>query len=102
MLKNKSLFLALIYALLFSAAVCTVFYGGHMKYITHVYFIGLLFMLTFVYAAVWFKRKEVHQGEVGGREAGKDGLLFVVLVTFFLVVFQVLFYEISFREYKVN
>jgi len=99
---NKSVILAFIYAVLFSALVCFVFYGNHIKYITHAYLIGLLFMLPFVYAAVWFQKRDVYQGEIGGRVAGKEGVKFVVIATLFLVVFQIVFFETSFKEYKIN
>ncbi len=102
MFKNKIVALALVYALLFSAAVCMVFYGNHVKYITHVYLIGLLAMFPFVYAAIWFQRKDVHDGEIGGKDAGKEGIRFVVITTFFLIIFQIVFFENVFKEYKIN
>ena len=102
MLKNRSLLLALIYALLFSAMVSFVFYGDHVKYITHVYFAGLLGLFPFVYLAILFAKKERPDGEIEGKEAAKEGFRFVLLATFFLIIFQVVFFEISFREFKIN
>lgn len=99
---TKPVLLAIFYTLLFATAVCVVFYGNHIKYITHVYLIGLLCMFPFVYAAVWFQRKDVHDGEIGGKDAGKEGLKFVVMTTLFLVIFQAVFFIASFRDYKVN
>lgn len=102
MFKNKSLLLAVIYTLLFSALICFVFYGNHVKYITQAYLLGLIGLFPFVYAAIWVHRKDVHEGDIGGRDAGKEGLKFVVLVTLLLVVFQIIFFETSFKEYKIN
>ncbi|MGZ3865088.1 MAG: DUF4199 family protein [Bacteroidia bacterium] len=100
MFKNKTLLLALVYTLLFAAVVCVVFYGDHVKYITHAYFAGLLGIFPFVYAAIWFARKQ--QGEIGGKEAAREGFRFVLLATLFLIVFQIVFFETSFREFKIN
>ena len=99
---SKPVILAFVYAVLFSALVSFVFYGDHIKYIGKAYFLGLLGMLPFVYAAVWFQRRDIHEGEIGGKEAGKEGIKFVVIATLFLIVFQIIFFETSFREYKVN
>jgi len=101
MQKNSSFILALIYSLLFAATVCIVFYGDHISYITHAYLIGLLFMLPFIYAAIWQKRKQ-NGGIIGGRDAVKEGLRFVIAATLFMSLFQVIFFELDFREYKIN
>ncbi len=101
MQKNTTVFLALIYSLLFAAAVCFFFYGDHVQYITYPYLVGLLFMLPFIYAAIFLKRKN-EGGLLGGRPAFKEGLKFVVIATLFMALFQVLFFEFSFREYKIN
>jgi hypothetical protein len=101
MLKHKSLTVAAIYALLFSALICFVFYRNHVNYITHAYFLGLLGLFPFVYIAVWLARSD--RGEqISGRDAGKEGIRFVVMVTLLLVVFQIIFFEVSFKEYKIN
>ncbi|MGZ3902030.1 MAG: DUF4199 domain-containing protein, partial [Bacteroidia bacterium] len=94
--------LALVYALLFSVAVCLVFYGNHFKYITHVYFAGLLGLFPFVYLTIWLARKDRPEGEIGGKEAAKEGFRFILVATFFLIIFQIGFFEASFREFKIN
>jgi len=100
MQKNTSFLLAFIYSLLFAATVCLVFYGDRVKYITHAYLIGLLFMLPFVFWTVWLKRKR--EGVLSGRDAVKEGLRFVVAATLFMALFQVIFFEMDFKEYKIN
>lgn len=102
MQKNKTLIIAFIYSLLFSAAVCVVFYGDHVKYITHVYLIGLLCMFPFLFTAVYFERKDNFDNEIGGRAASKLGLKFVVMATLFLMLFQTVFFTVSFKDYKIN
>jgi hypothetical protein len=102
MFKNKSVVLALVYALLFSGLICFVFYGNHVKYITHAYLLGLVGSFPFVYAAIWLARNDFPAGEMGGKEAAKEGFRFVLLATFFLVIFQIGFFEASFREFKIN
>jgi len=102
MQKNKPVIIALIYSILFSASVCFVFYGDHIKYLTHVYLIGLLCMLPFLYYAVLLQKKNVYKGDMSGRIAGREGLRFVVAATFFLILFQVVFFETSFKAYKIN
>lgn len=101
MQKNTSVFLALIYSVLFAATVSFVFYGGHVEYITHAYLIGLLLMLPFIYTAVWLKRKR-EGGLLAGRDGVKEGLRFVVAATLFMALFQVIFFETGFHDYKVN
>jgi hypothetical protein len=102
MQKNKPFILAFIYAALFISGVCVVFYGHHIQYITHAYLIGLLLMMPFVFASIWFQKRDIYHGEIGGRVAAKEGLKFVVAATLFLVLFQAIFFEISFREFKIN
>jgi hypothetical protein len=99
--KNAPFLLALLYSVLFAAAVCIVFYGGYVQYITHVYLIGLLFMLPFIFATVWLKRKRMG-GVLGGREGVKEGLRFVIAATLYMSLFQVIFFELDFKEYKIN
>ncbi len=100
MQKNAPFLLALVYSILFAATVCTVFYGGYVKYITHAYLIGLLFMAPFIYFTIQLKRKR--EGGIGGREAVKEGLRFVVAATLYMALFQVIFFEMDFKEYKIN
>ena len=102
MQKNKTFILAFIYAVLFAAAVCFIYYNNHIKYITHVYLIGLLCMFPFLYAAVYYDKKDNYDGEIGGKVAGKSGFKFVVTATLFLMLFQTVFFVTSFKEYKIN
>lgn len=101
MQKNAPFLLALLYSVLFALTVCIVFYGGYVQYITHAYLIGLLFMLPFIFFAVWLKRKRMG-GFLSGREGVKEGLRFVVAATLYMALFQVIFFELDFKEYKIN
>jgi hypothetical protein len=100
MQKNTPFFLAFIYSVLFAATVCFVFYGGHITYITHAYLIGVLGMFPFIYGSIWMKRRR--DGFLAGREGVKEGLRFVVAATLFMVLFQVIFFEMDFKAYKIN
>lgn len=99
--KNTPFILALVYSVLFAATVCIVFYGGHIQYITHAYLIGLVLMAPFIYASIFLKRKRM-AGVLAGREAVKEGLRFVVAATIYMCLFQVIFFEMDFREYKIH
>lgn len=101
-MKKIPVLLACLYSLLFIAAVCFVFYGGQTKYITHVYLIGLMLMLPFIFAAIYFQRERSYNGLISGREAVREGLIFTVTATVILIVFQAVFYQISFHDFKVN
>ncbi len=100
MQKNTPFFLGLIYSVLFAATVCIVFYGGHIQYLTYAYLIGTLCMFPFIYMAVLMKRNR--DGVLAGRDAVKEGLRVVLAATIFMVLFQVIFFRMDFREYKVN
>lgn len=100
MQKNAPFITGFVYALLFAAGVCFVFYGGHVTYITHAYLVGLLCMLPFVFYVVWSKRKR--DGGLAGREGAKEGMRFVLAATIFMALFQVVFFQVDFKEYKIN
>lgn len=99
--KNAPFLLALLYSVLFAIAVCIVFYGGYVQYITHVYLIGLAFMMPFIFLAVWLRRRRMG-GVLGGREGLREGLRFVVAATLYMALFQVIFFQLDFKEYKIN
>jgi hypothetical protein len=41
-------------------------------------------------------------GFLSGRDAVKEGLRFVVAATIYMSLFQVIFFEMDFRDYKIN
>lgn len=101
MQKNTAFIFGGIYSLLFAAVVSFVFYGKHEHYITHAFLIGWLLMAPFIYGVIYMKRQR-DGGMLAGREGVKEGLRFVIVVIVLLSLFQVLFFENGFRDYKVN
>ena len=99
---QKPFVVALVYSLLFIATICFTFYGGHTQYITHAYLIGLVCMLPFVFIAILWQRQTVYGGIISGKVAVKEGLKFVLVATLILIVFQTVFFEKSFRNFKAN
>ena len=59
-------------------------------------------MFPFLFLAVYLEKRDLHAGQIGGKVAGKAGLKFVVTATMFLVLFQAIFFETTFKEYKIN
>ncbi|MBS1647714.1 MAG: DUF4199 domain-containing protein [Bacteroidetes bacterium] len=102
MINKKTIIAALIYTLLFATGVCVAFYGTGAKYITHAYLLGVLCMLPFVFGIIWWQRQSTYGGIISGKSALKEGLKFVVFVTLLLLIFQIVFFEVSFKEYKIQ
>jgi hypothetical protein len=99
---QKPFLVALVYSLLFIASICFVFYGGHSQFITHAYLLGLVSMLPFVFVTIFWQRQTVYGGTISGKNAIKEGLKFVLITTLMLIVFQSVFFEKSFHDFKTN
>lgn len=99
---QKPFLVALLYSVLFIATVCFVFYGGYPKYITHAYLLGLICMLPFAFLTIFWQRQTVYGGTISGKNAVKEGLKFVLVTTLLLIVFQSVFFEASFKNFKIN
>lgn len=101
-MNRRLVIYSLVYSLLVIASISITFYGGYIKQLNVVYFLTLIVMFPFVLAYLWQLRNNEGGGFIGGREAVKEGLKFVMLSTVILCLFQAAFFEMDFKDYKVN
>jgi hypothetical protein len=100
---NKRLILfSSLYIIFTIAAICISFYGGYIKQLNLIYFLTLLSFLPFVFVFLLQLRNKDNGGIISGRDAMKQALKMVLLSTFLLTLFQIVFFEMDFRDYKIN
>ena len=100
---NKRLILfSLLYVAFTIVAICISFYGGYIKQLNLIYFLTLLFFLPFVFIYLLQIRNKENGGVISGRVAMEQALKMVMLSTLLLTIFQVVFFELDFKEYKIN
>jgi hypothetical protein len=100
---NKRLILfSSLYIIFTIAAICISFYGGYIKQLNLIYFLTLLSFLPFVFVFLLQLRNKENGGVISGRYAMKQALKMVLLSTFLLTLFQIVFFEMDFRDYKIN
>lgn len=101
-MNPKSFLYPVIYSSLLIIATCITFYGGFINYINTVTIIGWLMIIPFCVLAMLYAKKEMYNGNIGGKDAVKEGLKFVVFSTVILVIFQVIFFTLDFKAYKIH
>ncbi|MES2566453.1 MAG: DUF4199 domain-containing protein [Bacteroidota bacterium] len=101
-MNPKSFLYPIIYSALIIIATCITFYGGFIKYINTVTILGWLLIIPFCVLAMLYAKKEMYQGNIGGKDAVKEGLKFIVFSTIILVIFQCIFFTLDFKAYKIN
>jgi len=101
-MNAKSFIFPAIYSSLVIAATCITFYGGYINHINKVTIIGWLLIIPFCVAAMIYAKKNIYQNIIGGKDAVKEGLIFIVFSSIILVVFQAIFFELDFKAYKVH
>lgn len=101
-MNPKSFLYPAIYSSLLIIATCITFYGGFINYINTVTIIGWLMIIPFCVLAMLYAKKEMYNGNIGGKDAVKEGLKFVVFSTVILVIFQVIFFTLDFKVYKIH
>jgi hypothetical protein len=100
---NKRLILfSSLYTVFTIVAICISFYGGYIKQLNLIYFLTLLSFLPFVFVFLLQLRNKDNGGIISGRDAMKQALKMVLLSTFLLTLFQIVFFEMDFRDYKIN
>lgn len=98
----KSFLFPVIYSALCIGAMCFTFYGGHIEKINTVAIIGWLLIIPFTVLAMLYAKKTMYNNYMSGRDATKEGLKFIIFSTIILLVFQSIFFELDFKEYKIN
>ena len=101
-MKLKSFLFPTIYSALCIISISVAFYGGHSKYINTISIISWLLIIPFCVMAMVYAKKTMYAGNIGGRDAVKEGLTFIVLSTLILVIFQSAFFTLGFKDYKIN
>lgn len=98
----KSFLFPVIYSTLLIIATCITFYGGFTQHINQVTIIGWLLIIPFCVLAMLYSKKVNYNDNIGGKNAVKEGLKFIVLSTIILVIFQAVFFTLDFKAYKIN
>jgi hypothetical protein len=98
----KTFLFPLIYSTLLIAATCITFYGGFATYINQVTIIGWLLIVPFCVASMIYSKKTIYHNTIGGKDAVKEGLKFVIFSTVILVIFQSIFFTLDFKAYKID
>lgn len=98
----KSFLFPVTYSSLLIIATCITFYGGFTQYINKVTIIGWLLIIPFCVFAMLYSKKVNFNGNIGGKDAVKEGLKFIIFSTIILVIFQAIFFTLDFKDYKVN
>lgn len=101
-MSPKTFLYPVIYSLLVIVATCVTFYSGFTKYINTVTIIGWLLIIPFCVLAMLYAKKEFYHNNIGGKDAVKEGLKFIVFSTVILVIFQCVFFTLDFKAYKIN
>lgn len=101
-MNPKSFVFPSLYSALVIIATCVTFYGGYINHINKITIIGWLLIIPFCVVAMIYAKKVIYQGNIGGKDAVKEGLKFIVFSTLILVVFQAIFFTLDFKAYKVD
>lgn len=101
-MNTKTYIFPAIYSSLVILATCITFYGGYINHINKVTIIGWLMIVPFCVTAMIYAKKNIYQGNIGGKDAVKEGLKFIIFSTVILVVFQAIFFTLDFKAYKVE
>ena len=98
----KSFLFPTIYSALLIIATCITFYGGFTQHINKVTIIGWLLIIPFCVFAMLYSKKINYNNNIGGTEAVKEGLKFIIFSTIILVIFQSIFFTLDFKAYKID
>jgi glucose uptake protein GlcU len=98
----KSFLFPISYSALLITATCITFYGGYTQHINKVTIIGWLLIIPFCVLAMIYAKKANYNSNIGGKDAVKEGLKFIIFSTIILVIFQALFFYFDFKAYKIN
>jgi hypothetical protein len=105
-MKNKRIIISsLIYSALCIITVLLAYnglLGAPVKTVNITYVINMFVMFPFIFFTIKLVRDKDNYGVMGGKEAMRTGLRFVVLSAVVLVIFQLAFFNSGFRDFKVN
>ena len=98
----RSFLFPLLYSAIYISAICITFYGGHAEHMNKVAIAGWLLIVPFCVAAMVYAKKNFYAGQIGGKDAVKEGFRFIIFSTILLVIFQSIFFILDFKEYKID
>ncbi|MES2763409.1 MAG: DUF4199 domain-containing protein [Bacteroidota bacterium] len=98
----KTFLFPVVYSILVIVATCATFYGGFTQHINKVTIIGWLLIIPFCVAAMLYSKKTIYNNNIGGKDAVKEGLKFIIFSTIILVIFQSIFFTLDFKAYKIS
>lgn len=98
----KSFLIPIIYSSLVIVSVCIAFYGGILPQLNKITIIGWLLLLPFCLIHIKYIKSVNYNNTIGGRDATKEGLRFVVISTLILLVLQTIFFILDFKDYKIH
>ena len=91
-----------IYSAIVIIATCITFYGGYTNHMNKVTIIGWLLIAPFCVAAMIYAKKTMYQGNIGGKDAVKEGFKFIIFSSIILIIFQTIFFTLDFKAYKID
>ncbi len=97
----KTFLFPVIYSAIYISAICFTFYGGHADHLNKVAIAGWLLIVPFCVAAMIYAKNNFYNGQIGGKEAVKEGFKFLIFSTIILVIFQSIFFITDFKDYKI-
>lgn len=98
----KSFLFPVIYSALCIVSTSFAFYGGFIDKINTVAIVGWLLIIPFTVLAMLYAKKTMYGNYISGKDATKEGLKFIIFSTIILLIFQSIFFELDFKEYKIN
>jgi len=101
-MSKRLILFSTLYVAFTISSICISFYGGYIKQLNLVYFLTLLSFLPFVFVYLLQLRNKDNGGAISGKDAMKQALKMVMLSTLLLTLFQVVFFEMDFKDYKIN
>jgi hypothetical protein len=101
-MSKRLILFSLLYVLFTISSICISFYGGYVKQLNLIYFLSLLAFFPFVFIFLLQLRNKDNGGIISGRDAMKQALKMVMLSSLLLTIFQIVFFELDFKDYKIN
>ena len=101
-MSKRLILFSLLYVFFTVSSICISFYGCYVKQLNLIYFLSLLAFFPFVFIFLLQLRNKDNGGIISGRDAMKQALKMVLLSTLLLTIFQIVFFELDFKDYKIN
>ncbi len=101
-MKKAIVLPALLYAAVCIISITVVFYAKLFHILNMTYLLSLLVLLPSIYFTIRYYRNNYTGGLIGGKEAVKVGLQFVLVAVLIMAAFQAIFFVLDFKEFKIN